>query len=40
MSINLQRSPRKTDFNQLNTPAAVGPGLYETTPVIGDGREK
>jgi hypothetical protein len=24
----------------LNTPAAVGPGLYETVPVIGDGREK
>ena len=40
MSINLQRSPRKTDFNRLNTPATVGPGLYETTPVIGDNREK
>jgi hypothetical protein len=40
MSINLQRSPRKTDFTQLNTPAQVGPGLYETAGVIGDGREK
>ena len=29
MSINLQRSPRKTDFNQLNTPAAV-PTLVES----------
>ena len=40
MSINLIRSPRKTDFNRLNTPNNVGPGLYETTPKIGDDREK
>ena len=40
MSINLIRSPRKTDFNRLNTPNNVGPGLYETTPKLGDDREK
>lgn len=40
MSINIIRSPRKTDFNRLNTPAAVGPGLYEISNKIGDEREK
>lgn len=40
MSINLIRSPRRTDFTQVKTPTAVGPGLYETAGKIGDEREK
>ena len=40
MSINLARSPRKTDFNRLNTPATVGPGLYEVAGEIAETKEK
>ncbi len=40
MSINLIRSPRRTEFHQLKTPNAVGPGLYEITPKMGDEHEK
>jgi hypothetical protein len=28
MSINLVRSPRKTDFWRLSTPGNIGPGVY------------
>lgn len=29
MTINLQRSERKTEFWKLPTPNAVGPGIYD-----------
>jgi hypothetical protein len=29
MSINLIRSPRKTEFWRVNTPNTVGPGSYK-----------
>ena len=41
MSINLARSPRKTDFWQEQTPANLGPGVYSTQPTLNDqNREK
>ena len=40
MSINLQRAERKTDFHKPNTPAAVGPGIYDPMAGPEDDREK
>ena len=40
MSINLFRSPRKTDFVSTVTPANIGPGHYEAAKLLGDNREK
>ena len=40
MSINLQRAERKTDFHRLNTPASVGPGIYDPIFKAEDDREK
>ena len=40
MSINLQRAERKTDFHKPNTPATVGPGVYDPLLKPEDDREK
>jgi len=40
MAINLQRGERKTEFHRLNTPAAVGPGIYDPIIEPEDDREK
>ena len=40
MSINLQRAQRKTDFHKPNTPAQVGPGVYDPLRGPVDDREK
>ena len=41
MSINLVRSPRKTDFWKQSTPQVIGPGFYETSKSMNEGhREK
>lgn len=41
MSINLIRSPRKTDFNRSTTNQVVGPGYYNTNNSFYEGqREK
>lgn len=36
MSINLIRSPRKTDFWRIQTPQAVGPGVYSANQSFVD----
>ena len=40
MSINLQRAERKTDFHKPNTPAQVGPGVYDPMLAPAEDREK
>lgn len=41
MSINLVRSPRKTEFWKQTTPQVLGPGFYDNSKSFNDGpREK